>query len=88
LQQHQQQQQQQQQVLTSAAAESIPAGDDADGGSGSSSALGPTAENLVKDYAEAYASMKETMEVRAATYLTVYRMCKLLCTFKACTRIR
>jgi hypothetical protein len=64
----QQHQQQQQQVLTAAAAESIPAGDGADGSSGSSSALGPTAEDLVKDYAEAYASMKETMEVRPATY--------------------
>jgi hypothetical protein len=26
--------------------------------------LGPTADELVKDYAEAYASMKEDMEVR------------------------
>jgi hypothetical protein len=57
----QQHQQQQQQVLTSAAAESIPAGEDAS--VGSSSGLGPTAEHLVKDYADAYASMKETMEV-------------------------
>jgi hypothetical protein len=58
----QQHQQQQQQALTAAAADSIPSGDDADG-SGGSSALGPSAEDLVKDYAEAYASMKETMEV-------------------------
>jgi hypothetical protein len=57
----QQHQQQQQQALTAAAAESIPAVDDADGSS--SSALGPSAEELVKDYAEAYVSMKETMEV-------------------------
>ena len=28
------------------------------------SCLGPTADDLVKDYAEAYASMKEDMEIR------------------------
>lgn len=28
------------------------------------SCLGPTANDLVKDYAEAYASMKENMEIR------------------------
>ena len=28
------------------------------------SCLGPTADELVKDYAEAYASMKEYMEIR------------------------
>jgi hypothetical protein len=70
-----QHQQQQQQVLTSAAAESIPAGEDAS--IGSSSGLGPTAEDLVKDYADAYASMKETMEVRLAAYLTVQLVCCL-----------
>ncbi|KAF6254497.1 hypothetical protein COO60DRAFT_1642284 [Scenedesmus sp. NREL 46B-D3] len=59
----QQHQQQQQQVLAAAAAESVAAADDA-GGRGGSSSLGPSAEDLVKDYAEAYASMKETMEVR------------------------
>lgn len=51
----QQQQERQQQVLTATAAEYISAAE---------KGLGPTADDLVKDYADAYASMKETMEVR------------------------
>lgn len=67
----QQHQHQQQQALTAAAAGLIPSGEDADG---SSNALGPSAEDLVKDYAEAYASMKETMEVRAAASLAAQQL--------------
>lgn len=57
----QQQQDQQQKALTATAAESISA---AGYGSGAARNLGPSADDLVKDYADAYASMKETMEVR------------------------
>eukprot|EP00878_Enallax_costatus_P031867 GHUV01034925.1.p1 GENE.GHUV01034925.1~~GHUV01034925.1.p1 ORF type:complete len:734 (+),score=313.23 GHUV01034925.1:1495-3696(+) len=57
----QQQQEKQQRALTATAAESITA---AGYGSAAARGLGPSADDLVKDYADAYASMKETMEVR------------------------
>lgn len=60
----QQQQEKQQQLLTAMAAESISAAAAPESHSGSTAGIGPSADELVKDYAEAYASMKDTMEVR------------------------
>lgn len=59
-----QQQEKQQQALTATAAEAISAADSSNRGISLAHGLGPSADDLVKDYADAYASMKETMEVR------------------------